>query len=223
MLQKKYQTEESALINYSYADIADGTGIQNFYAVQMTLSGSAVTGVLTPDAGVFSGNITEKTIYGTATYAEKDDTDYDVTFNVPKTINGTIVVNVTQGLNVEGAGNGIYLLLSLYKVSGGTPTQIGSTVTTEAFETDVITIQSKTTSASIATGGNIDFKAGDILRLNIVQWSKGAGATATQGYGVDPADRNDIAEGTASHPELKILEDADTSQLKVAVPFVLDI
>ena len=64
--------------------------------------------------------------------------------------------------------------------------------------------------------GRTHFKKGDILRLNIKVY---ASSLVSTGYGTDPAGRDDVATVSGG-----IISTAGNStQLKVGVPFVLDI
>lgn len=207
------KSAEAAIASYDYTDIAAGIGVQTFYACQAVMSGETLYS-LAADSSIYSGAISEKDNKITS------DLDYDVTFNLPRIIKGTIRVSVTQGVFGVGATDWVYLTISLYKVSGGTPTQIGTTERTIVTKIDGSVILSKTCLLEFETGGKIHFKKGDILRLKVIGVSNpSAHADSETGYGCDPADRNDQIVGV----KVKIINDVDTTQLKVAVPFVIDL
>ena len=64
------------------------------------------------------------------------------------------------------------------------------------------------------------FKRGETLRLNIECWAQiGNNVDSEAGYGVDPQDRDDIVTASGGI----CVESAFTTQLKLAVPFIIDI
>ena len=209
----------TANANYDYFDIAEGTGIQNFFASQSIASGGIVSYALTTDNTVYSGKITEKFI-GALGWSKVSDIDYDVTFNLPKIIKGDLVVTVTQGVGGGAELRSISLFVNIFKVSGGTPTQIGSEKKTELTTSSVGGVKSFTKNLTISSGGRVHFKQGDILRLNIELWGRATSASSEIGYGVDPQDRNDTTDEAGIDP---VILDADTTQLKLKVPFIIDI
>ncbi len=222
VLSRKYNSVSSAIESFDHQDIASGEGIVNYFAAQVQLSGSSVAPFLTSDNGIFSGNIAQKETRNGA-ITELSDLDYDILFNLPNTINGKVKVSVTIGANWGGNGVAtVSLELSLFKVNlASAETQIGSTVTTEQIDANTTTnINSATRLLEIDTGGRVSFKLGEKLRLTIKHFGSGGAANAGTGYGVDPQDRDDdsIPGGVT-----QIINDTETTQLKVAIPFVIDL
>ena len=206
-------TPPSALASYDFVDIADGTGVVNFYLCQSIASGAIVDNFLTTDATMISAKVVEKTENDTG---EITDINYDTTFNLPKIIKGKVRMNFSVGANVEGTIN---LAISLYKVSGGTPVQIGDTVSTVIFNHSGAGRESVQRNVFIDTGGRVHFKIGDILRLKVIQNGAIGGSPSAAGYGVDPAGRDDFVEDSIAI----VIEAGETTQFKVAIPFVIDI
>ena len=208
---------EGAIASYDYFDIASGTGIKNFYACQSYASGATThTGFLTTDASIQSDPIAEKVNGGSGLLTSKN---YDVAFNLPQIINGDIKITVSQGTYCSQADEQhAYVTMRLYKVSGGTPVQLGDEVTT--LTTLGATGISSEQKVVIITVPKTTFKKDDILRLTVEGRGKAvsAGNKAT-GYGCDPASRDDIL--TASGAAL--ITAGETTQLKVGVPFVVDV
>ncbi len=222
-LPKKYDTEENILANYNYFDIADGTGIVNFYGSQSIVSGLAVTAYLTSDGTQYSGKVVEKVKPPVSSTTKVSDIDYEVTFNLPQRIKGQAKLSVTQGCRASGGvENNVFLITKLYHVSGGTPILMASADTDTTNKSDT-----GGTQASVTRNLNYDlssqiwnFKSGDILRLNIECWAiSGNNVNNIVGYGIDPQDRND---GTTIDG-LSCIADSDTTQLKLALPFILDL
>ena len=206
-------TPPSANVTYDHFDIAEGTGIINFYLCQSLASGAIVDNFLTTDDSMISAKVVEKTVNDTG---EITNIDYDTTFNLPKIIKGKVRMNFSVGANVEGTIN---LAISLFKVSGGTPVQIGDTASTIIFSHTGAGKESVQRNVFIDTGGRVHFKIGDILRLNVIQNGGIGGPPSAAGYGCDPAGRDDFVEGGIDI----VIEAGETTRFKVAVPFVIDI
>ena len=203
----------TATASYDYYDIASGIGLKNFYVAQALSSGALTDYYLTTDATDYSGRTSCKMIPAGAGYTTDDN--YEVTFNLPKIIKGNVRVSVLQGLAAGGAGQFVFLLMKLYKVSGGVVTQLGDEVCTNP----VVSIGSTTTFSrenTVFVVGRTHFKKGDILRLNIKVYASNLVST---GYGTDPAGRDDVASVSGGI----IATAGNSTQLKVGVPFVLDI
>ncbi len=211
----------TASANYDYFDIAEGTGIQNFYASQSIASGAILQAFLTNDESTYSGRITEKAIQVSQDIQITSIVDYDVIFQMPKLISDAIIrMSVTMGMNVVSANaNSVLLVCELFKVSDGVETQIGEQAETNILSETAAGTISRTDNISFTPSERVHLKIGDILRLRVTMWGRGNGATSAQGYGIDPKDRDD--ETTVSGAV--ILESAHTSQLKLAVPFIIDI
>ena len=218
VLPEPFTTASPAIASYDYFDIADGTGIQNFYAYQSITAAASVYG-LTTDNTIYSGKIAEKFIGGFA-FTKRSDLDYDVTLNLPKIVNGELVVSVSQGVGGGAENRYLELRISVYKVSGGTPTQIGSTMTSAQTASTAGGVKSNTVNMATSSGGRVHFAAGDILRLNVQLWGLSTSASSEIGYGVDPQDRDD---GTDAAGIDQVIANEDTTQLKLQVPFIIDI
>jgi len=213
-----------ASANYDYFDIAEGTGIQNFYGAQAEASGGILVAFLTTDKTICSNKVTEKVaMTPNSPMQNRSELDYDVTFNKSRIIRGNPRLSITQGLSVSG-GVQVFVRLwtFLYHVDGKTSTETlmasGATIQTAV---DALSPSSDTRLIPYDLKGKIwHFRKGDILRLTVQLWSKvGNNADCEAGYACDPADRNDTEQGSLSI----IIEDEDTTQLKLSIPFVLDI
>ena len=223
-LPSKYDTEENVLANYNFFDIADGTGIVNFYGSQSIMSGLIVLAYLTSDGTQYSGKVVEKVKPPINATTKVSDINYDVTFNLPQRIKGQARLSVTQGTLASGGVNcQVFLITKLYHVnSAGAEDLMASADTQTTDEAD-----SGGTQASVTRNLNYDlssqiwsFKAGDKLRLNIECWGiSGNNANNVVGYGIDPQDRDDSVtpDGTIC------ISASDTTQMKLAIPFILDL
>ena len=204
----------TATASYDYYDIAEGTGIKNFYAAQALSSGALTDYYLTTDATDYSGRTSCKMIPAGAGYTTDDN--YEVTFNLPKIIKGRVRASVLQGLAAAGAGQFVFLIMKLYKVSGGTATQLGDEVVTNPVTSTASTTTFSRENVVFNVTERTHFKKGDILRLNIKVYASNLVST---GYGTDPAGRDDVATVSGGI----IATAGNSTQLKVGVPFIIDI
>jgi len=206
----------TAAATYDYYDIAEGTGIKNFYGALSIASGSH-TAFLTTDTTAYSGMVVIKR-KGALAWGLYGDVDYETTFNSPKLVKGNIRISATTGVQGQVANaKKICLLMALYKVSGGVPTQIGSNIGTPLTSTGAVAALTETHTLTIDVTDRIHFKIGDILRLNVKMYGAAAGATEGFGYGCDPADRNDSVTASGQ----VVVQDAYPTHLKVAMPFII--
>src|SRR3990167_8451889 len=96
MITKKYQSISPAIASYNFNDIADSTGMILFYGGEIS-DDSANTYSLSPST-FYSTNITKSTTSTVTTDTIQFDVDYDVEVNLPRIINGKVLVNVTGGI-----------------------------------------------------------------------------------------------------------------------------
>jgi len=161
------QVPPSAIASYDYFDIAEGTGMKQFYLCTSEITGPAVDYHLV-------GNV----IYSAELYlqfATASDIDFDLSaFNFPKTISGTGILQIA--FRNAGASGTCYIICRLKK-----------------NDTVIVSIQSPT-EASAAQGvwnmpitiPQTHFKKGDVLRLTIEGYQGGAGIAS---IGLDPMNR----------------------------------
>lgn len=194
MLQQKYNTEESALTNYSYVDIADGTGYVIFYG---TVIGDEVNGTsykLTP-------NIVYSDLLQT-TYATSWDLDFDVEFNTPRTMKGNLFCSftITSGSNVSSSS-----AIIVRKWDGTTETELARSYSSyKAIAANSYTVFG----ADVPIDTLQQFKKGESLRITL----QGISAGGSSSVFIDPANRSDAG---AINP--------DTTQVAFHVPFILDL
>ena len=217
VLKKKYLNEESSIATYDYQDIAEGTGIVNFYGFQAQASGAAIVGGLTSDNTLYSNVIAQKVDVGSAAWGLKDTTDYDVIFNLPKQIKGQARLTITQGAHTAGAvSSEVSIVAELYR-NGDLMATGGTAITHD--DADALNSETKTLPFDLSSQV-WNFKAGDILRLRIKLYGQGGADAVVIGYGIDPQDRDDVTD--APLPFI-IIDTVDTTQLKLSIPFILDV
>ena len=203
--KQPYTTASPVLQVFDHTDIDDGTNTV-VYDGSNTVDNSATSYFLTRQT-MDSGEIK------TFEPADAIDVDFDVTFNVPKTVKGNVRINATIGTDSVTVARQVYLTATIYHFDGSTETSMG-TVRTESFLSDSDTaVRSKRVNLVIpvTVAEGIHFEEGQILRLTI-QVTPEVG-NGNFGFAHDPADRND---GGAS----PIIEDDDSTTLKLHIPFL---
>lgn len=211
------------LANYSFTDIATGTGTITYYGAH-SYEGDA-TGAsnyfLTPDV-VYSQFIETEggTGFVSQTYTNRLDLDFTLTeFKFPQIIKGTAVVSIPAGIQTRSTGDrcNLYAQIFIRKWDGSSETEIAnatsyelySPVTTSAWTYDMLTVQ--------ITVPKTSFLVGEQLRLTVRFFVKTDSGTGSIGsvLGHDPANR----DGTRLTPS----SDATiTNQLIFKCPFDID-
>ena len=211
-----------AIVSYDFIDIASGKAYKAFYPMNANEAGSA-TKLLSPSIIDSQFTSLTKTNFAEDVFTLQQDHDYDIVFDVPKTIDGQSFIEITGAMTRFGTGAVTitsYFIIKIRKDDGS--------------ETDLVTIQGQDWAESVDTTWEnkhftfsldipkTDFAIGDTLRLTIEQWAK-TGDAAKHGsvsYGVDPSNRNDDFFDPAD--EKAILDNFDT-QIRFFVPFKIDV
>lgn len=218
MIQKKYYRPDPILINYTWTDVADGTGVISFKGYVTETSGALTYHLGTAD--YYSDEDYIEAVYTTSsqTFTKAGDDDFDLTsFNNPRTIKGTAIVNFTGWVSVsrDGLSNGYaYFILKVRKWDGTTETEIAN-VTTETIETNLLAGINEVFCVPI-TLSETSFKKGETLRLTIETWLRndtGSGDSTAGGYGHDPQNR----DGTYISPSTD--DPASITKLDFNCPF----
>lgn len=210
---------ERSITSFDFLDFAHGKAIQIWYGLKTR---AVYTMIEHP---LYSDDIETMVVMGVPGGNQKIiDVDFDIVFDKPQIIDGTILVNTTHGCQNSIYGSSstceTYLIAKIRKWDGTT-------------ETDLASKQSATVTvvAGAATSPHDDkisalefdiartkFKKGDTLRLTIEQWALTTGASAgTQyeiGFGHDPKNRDSPS---------RIIDLGKDTSLTVAVPFRIDI
>lgn len=215
VLQKKFQSQPSAIASYSYTDIAEGTGNQLFYLCQ-TEDNSGVDQILTTQTPYSSVIEEAYGIQATDNFgADKVDLDFDLTaFNMPKVVGGTALINAGIYINGQTAEKAwSYVKFTLRHVSDGVETAIG-TAQSETYFKDADSGEQFTICMPMVVTEK-KFKAGDILRLNVAVRASGSGSGSVGDivFGTDPVNR----DGSLITPSS---EDSITSS-RITIPFRL--
>ena len=221
----------SILANYDYGDLAEGLGYQIYYGCSSTSGANLVTTTNTivselPHTAVISAAVS------TTIAKYIDEKTFDLTFNMPKNIKGTIVINCPIGLKNTGAEADyeFHVVASAYHVDT-TPTEIliGTANSRTFFGADVAANNwaSGTACIKIESANVTHFKKGETLRFKISAWFKvnTADRQATLGIAHEPsgaADYDYSLSGNVADDNEKIINSGSTV-LEFHVPYVLDI
>lgn len=178
-------------VSYDFSDIQSGTGYNAYYGAQMKDSG-ATTQFLTSTEGLYSA-VESVTTGGTTAF------NFDLSaFNMPMVVKGIAILSCCA---VHSAATG-HITAAIQKLSGGTATTIGATITGADVATSPVMHLFKWSISET------HFKKGDILRL-VLTLVTGSG---TFYVGTDSGN-------VKSAP----LDTAPTTELKLLIPFKLDL
>jgi hypothetical protein len=197
---------EGAVASYDYTDLAEGTGITEFFGYTHKETTTIGYGLSTKE--LYSNDIYTK---GTPTSNDLQkvlDLDFDVALNLPKTIKGKLKVSISA-LH-HATNNAItYFIIKLRKWDGTTETEIANCQT--GSHTGTSTADFYVNFLSEITVPATHFKKGETIRLTVEAWHDATDYTVSYCYLYhDPKNRN--ASGSTPY----------TTQLIFQVPFKLD-
>jgi len=200
--QKKsfLRSAESISANYSYVDVADGTGVIEFYGAQTYDTTNSTKYILTTNS-IYS-NVPE-IVNPSGTY------NFDLSaFNLPRAIKGTAYFSVGMYMNTA-ATNGYFITAKIQKSSGGVVTDCSS-----AFQGATLNSNGIWKMILIAIPLTpTHFKKGDFLRLNLVVDGADNGEWA---MGCDPTGRNGTYITSA------LVSPSMSTKLTLNIPFQID-
>jgi len=179
---------ENIISSYDFKDIASGIGYEVFYLMVANHGTDGVKYILTPNSAFYSYTPETVTTSGTAYTFDSS------TFNLPRVVKGTAVVNI--GLDVTASGGDDTVAAQLWKWDGTTATAITAQVTAPVINTSImISFAIPCTETMI--------KQGEALRLIITMAVNDGDIT----WGHDPAGRT---------------SDTAFSSSRINVPFKVD-
>jgi len=161
------------LTNYDYIDIADGTGIVNFYLGNSYQNGASAAllsrTIWYPTTKCYS-RYKYLTVSG-AGFETVQEMDFDVQLNTPRIISGKALLNVTTGINISDITAGTthfkFLNARLRKWNGTAETEIaqasGNMIARTAGEAAMYYNQE----VIQITVPQTTFKTGEVLRLTL--------------------------------------------------------
>lgn len=215
VLNKKYQSQESAIASYNWSDISSGEGKNRYYGY--TTSGGAHLS----EIDIYSNNITS--LFDLLATGKAGTRDFNLNFNKPAQINGGIIVSLCYGIvpNADASPEALtaYVSGAVVLTRNSAETILGK------FITDVITTTygvtgtvSKRNTCKISVS-DVTIKKDDILTIRTdVMGTRLGDSTGRTGLGNDPQNRND--DGTGAN---KIINDTDDTILEVVIPYKIDL
>ena len=222
MLNKKYDSQPSAIVSYDSVDVEEGAGVVNYIACKSATS-AASTYFMTRSS-IYSDTVYSYTTSSqSGTFAALATYNFDIIFQSPKTMaNATAYAILALGVGTEvTTAKYIYAVVSLKK---GTTTIVSATsrTVTRPDPTGAGQPYSEMVNVPLPTGAVTHFKIGDTLRVEVVIWgNSAAGVAFYYGLGHDPKDRADPrTAGGGSHT----IFDADQSTTSsFLIPWRMDV
>ena len=215
---------EKTISSYSYTDIAEGTGVVNYKGAN-NKQDTTLTYYLSINSMASNDITTQGTTTTLTTFTKILDLDFDIVFNLPKTIKGMAYINIpVGGRTTTSAPNGwqAYAIIKLRKWDGSTETEIAQaqTETTSGGGGAVNIKESKVMNVKIdASSSKTHFKKGETLRVTVELWGTRTGSNNQNvGFGHDPKGRTDNTAANGG-----IIEDTDSTQFLISIPFLLDL
>jgi hypothetical protein len=173
-----FQAQGNSIASYNYTDIAEGTGMVEFYCFTSY------------EGGVKRYRLSTKQVYSNDVYNQRSSAgttimNFDLSaFNKPQTISGTAFVTAGIG-RWDGQPTNVSITALVQKISGETTTSISSTITSEVSSLPEPHHKSLLLTIPLTT---THFKRGDILRL-VIGHVQSEGSPAKSRLGHDPMNR----------------------------------
>lgn len=218
-VQRIYRNaSESPIASYNYTDLAEGTGVVGLYGSN---SSNASSSFALMSEAVYPATNYVEAVATTGSFVKVIDVDFDTTFNLPKRVKGNVFVTFLWGYGYPSLNNSgeTYFILRVRKYDGTTETEIAEyTSETVVFGNNTRSYQVRSVKIPVSTIQN--FKKGDTFRLTVEVWGKKTNSVQTNHYlFFDPKDRTTTTYVPAPASGVQ----PATSQMRVFVPFVLDI
>lgn len=210
------KTPEGSIATYNFIDLAEGTGVVQYYGAKVSGAYLLTTNQLYSDEITTSG-----TAITSSAYVQSNSVNFDLTFNKPQNIKGDVLVNHTLGCYTAlDFTRKTFASYAVVKYDGTTSTTLASG-NSSVYDLTSLGLTG-TGSKEMLTKLNIPtvqhFKKGHTLRIHVEQWGVSNGSNGVIfGYGHDPQGRADPT------PSEKTVSGAQTTKLSVYVPFVIDL
>lgn len=232
-LNQIYRKDPPYNVSFDYIDYSNGTGYDIYYGFSMAGTPGTTT-ISDVYSGMIHKNGTETTLTTLNTYYLLLDVDFDITFNMPKTIKGDILLQIPYGFHKTSIGIDNFFIKCeglVYHYDGSTETQIGSTATSEenyGSSIDDEEIFSSITTLKVVAANPVNFAIGEKIRFTIKIYAKcdDNSQTGVGGVGCDPMNRTDkyidLTGGAGTAPEMQVITTNQPTQLAFHVPFMID-
>ncbi len=219
-IPNRFLTSSQTLASYDFIDIAEGTGVVQYYGAE-----NSASYFLTANANIFSNLVLTTTQSSATTDTIQHDRDFDITFLLPKNLKGNVYVSVPSHiLNNSGSSQTIQAYVKVYvrKWDGTTETAIAN-ATSDTLNTGNIANGANVQGAfgvSVAVNTLQHFKAGETLRITIEYhgWSSVGSAKYTIGH--DPQNRAEdmYLPSTSSGVAFSV-----STKMQFSVPFKMEL
>ena len=207
------ETPPQAIATYDFFDLGSGKGIKTFYAGDYNFVSATQSRSYVINPNIFFSDI------GSTTTSGGDVIAFDMTLNRSLLVQGETIINVPFMFHsTTGTILQTNIIGEIQKVSGGTPTTLGSGTT---FKRKTVGLNDTVPQmAAIAFEMNkTNFKKNDILRLNVISSGSYTGGANSVIIGHDPAGRTAPADIPTSAANAW----SPTSALTIQLPLVVDI
>lgn len=189
---RKFQ--EKAIASYSFTDLASGTGYVVYYGAQAP-SGSTFLSeqAINSDRVTLDSGAAAAVAANEAAATPKINKNFDVTFNIPRTVKGTVFVEIPHGWYDSGNQTTYQkVFCQIQKYDGTTATTLVALSGAQWLASgQTAAAEQRDTNSSLS--GEIpltNFKKGESLRLNIYDNTWEAGGNNHRIYiGADPQGR----------------------------------
>lgn len=213
------------LVNYNFTDIAAGTGVVEFYGGRLGDNVKASYALL--NNKFYSSRVLTDNDCASSAYVKYLDLDFDIEFNLPKTINGNVLVNIPVGAQgLDPTTLYMFPAVRIRKWDGTTETELG-------YASGGILYSPGLGDGDFIYGMgalgipiiNVNFKKGETLRVTAELWAlNGLGTPAQQIFiGHDPQGRATSGYETTPTGNPQLTFGTTPSVFTVQVPFKLNI
>ena len=227
-IPENFRRNPPILANYDAVDIASGTGYVTFYGGRMGINGTIAGGntsdlyVLSPEQFYSDTFVSNGAAFTGTAFLKNIDLDFDIMFNLPRTLKGQMIVNLTMGrqhtqttLKID-----MYPIIYVRKWDGSTETAIANATGNEfrpSVDTTGVYLKMACIPITIPT---THFKRGDFLRVTIELWGKTDSASLT---GVLLLGNDPMGRLTQDGLSVFTFPAGYTSLLSVHAPFRMDL
>ncbi len=228
-LPTKFRKSSDFNVSYDFLDFDEGLGYRTYYAAD----GNNQQNLIVTNEAICSELPfrTSAAITTTPSWQTAIEEDFDITFNLPKNVRGTIFAVIPFGVSNNEAGSfPCRITATFIHFDGSSETVLGSGVSSEMLMSTASSpneIDSAIALCKFIQTSVKHFKKGETLRVTIKMEvaSQATEINVFAGIGIDPKNRNpSIMQYILSGSSIaQVIEDGDVTQTAFYVPFVLDI
>lgn len=197
-------------LNYDFIDYTAGRVIVRYYGYKWDTSAASAWGLT--NYAIYSHTVNDEVVDSNAAYTTLFNRNFDLLFEVPRIIDGKIIINIPVGINNYTGGTASLQALATASIVGGAT--IDGPDTSGAF-TEAAVQQSAGILTMVLTASDQKIKVGETLRINITIQGKNNGPNNTAfGFGFDPQNR--IGNQSGANPPFA---SGDVTEMHVYIPY----